>query len=115
MLSIALPVAALHFVTGPQYKGPFPHFVNGFLLDILIPFAFYFLLSVNIPKFKFKLLGGIAIFLAACGAEIFQYFGITVLGSTFDPWDFLMYGLGVAAAVIFDWLFISRVILRDIG
>ena len=31
IVAIALIVAALHFVTGKQYQGPFPVFVNGYL------------------------------------------------------------------------------------
>ena len=44
VICIAVPVALLHFLTGPSYHGPFPEFVNGYLIDILLPFAFYFLL-----------------------------------------------------------------------
>jgi len=38
---IALIVGALHFVTGEQYQGPFPVFVNGYLIDILLPMALF--------------------------------------------------------------------------
>ena len=47
IVSVVIPIALLHFVTGSHYRGPYPGFVNGYLLDILVPFAFYFLLCLN--------------------------------------------------------------------
>jgi hypothetical protein len=35
-------------------------------------------------------------------AEICQFFGIEVLGVTFDPFDILMYGIGVSVAALID-------------
>jgi len=35
IVSIALIVAALHFVIGENYREPFPLFVNGYLIGIL--------------------------------------------------------------------------------
>lgn len=34
---ISLMVGALQFVTGEDYQGPFPLFVNGYMIDILLP------------------------------------------------------------------------------
>ena len=51
VVSINLLVAALHFLTGPGYTGPFPVFVNGYLIDILLPFALYFLLCTQTQTF----------------------------------------------------------------
>jgi hypothetical protein len=44
--AIALTVGALHFVTGEQYQGPFPAFVNGYLIDILLPMALFLLMGL---------------------------------------------------------------------
>jgi hypothetical protein len=43
---IALAVGLLHFLTGPGYRGPLPWFVNGYLIDILLPFAMFLVLGV---------------------------------------------------------------------
>jgi hypothetical protein len=42
-------------------------------------------------------------------AETCQYFGIPVLGSTFDPWDYLMYVTGTTAAAIVDTQVFPRI------
>ena len=47
IIAIMIPIALLHFVTGSHYSGPFPLFVNGYLIDILLPFGLYFLLCLN--------------------------------------------------------------------
>ena len=36
---IAVVVGLLHCLTGPRYRGPFPAFVNGYMTDVLLPFA----------------------------------------------------------------------------
>jgi hypothetical protein len=43
---IALTVGALHFIKGENYEGPFPIFVNGYLMDILLPMVLYLLMSL---------------------------------------------------------------------
>jgi hypothetical protein len=112
VIAIAIPVALLHFVTGKNYTGPFPKFVNSYLLDILIPFVFYFLLSLKVQNFKLKIITGVSLFGAASLVELLQYFDVPVLGRTFDPMDFLMYGIGILMAVIVEWNIISKK-LRD--
>lgn len=47
VVSVMIPIALLHFVTDSNYKGSYPEFVNGHLLDILVPFGYYFLLCLN--------------------------------------------------------------------
>lgn len=37
-----------------------------------------------------------------CGVETAQYVGIQLLGATFDPLDFAMYGAGVGLAILLD-------------
>ena len=84
-------------------------FVNGYMIDILLPFAAYFLLT---PKEFAPLRSWIAkallLFGVGAAVEIAQYFGIPILGRTFDPLDFVMYGLGVALAVVFDTVLFPR-------
>ena len=112
IVAIQLPIAGLHFVTGKQYAGPFPGFVNGYLLDILLPLGFYFLLCV--PNIRPTVLRRwyarcILVFTAATVAEVAQYQGFDVFGSTFDPLDIVMYGTGVIIAAILDTRVFPRI------
>jgi len=43
---IAVVVGLLHFLTGPRYRGPCPIFVNGYMIEILLPFAMYLVLGI---------------------------------------------------------------------
>ena len=109
IILILLPIALLHFVTGSHYRGPFPLFVNGYLIDILLPFGFYFLLCLN--NFSFLdawFVKGFLVFAAAAAVESAQYSGLPIFGSTFDPWDFAAYGLGVLLATIVDTIIFPR-------
>lgn len=110
IVGIQLLVALLHFVTGSSYRGPYPAFVNGYLIDILLPFALYFLLSLVehrvVARWYIRCL---LVFGVGSVVELMQYAGAPVLGSTFDPLDFLMYGVGVGLAAIFDTLLFPRI------
>ncbi len=107
--AIMVPIALLHFVTGSHYNGPFPLFVNGYLIDILLPFGFYFLLCLGDSRFlRSWVVKGLLVFAATSAVEIAQYFRIPLFGHTFDPWDFIMYGLGILLAVFCDTLFFPR-------
>lgn len=98
-----VPIALLHFFTGSAYNGPWPEFVNGYLLDILVPFAFYLLLVLpETPLLRPWSVKALLVFGAGACVEIAQYFGAPILGRTFDPLDFAAYGLGVAIAVLVD-------------
>lgn len=109
IVAIMIPIALLHFFTGSHYRGPYPLFVNGYLLDILVPFGFYFLLCLNeyfiLKSWLFK---GLIIFMAAVSVEIAQYLGIPLLGRTFDPMDINMYAIGVLLAIVCDTLLFPR-------
>ena len=110
VVAIMVPIALLHFATGSHYGGPFPLFVNGYLIDILLPFGLYLLLCLNnnviLNSWFVKAL---LIFTTAAAVELVQYNGIPLLGSTFDPLDFLMYGLGILLAVLCDTLLFPRI------
>ncbi|UCD38012.1 MAG: hypothetical protein JSW54_00555 [Fidelibacterota bacterium] len=109
VVAIQIMVALLHLVTGDQYRGPFPDFVNGYLIDILLPFALYFLLSVkeyNILRHWFVKAG--LVFAVGVTVEIAQYYGAPVLGETYDPLDIVMYGTGVLTAALFDRQILPR-------
>ena len=111
VVAIMVPIALLHFVTGSQYNGPFPVFVNGHLIDILLPFGFYFLLGLSDSALlQSWMVKGLLIFTAASAVELAQYKGIPLLGRTFDPWDFVMYGLGVILAILCDLVIFPRLL-----
>jgi len=110
LVSLVIPIALLHFATGTHYRGPYPGFVNGYLLDILVPFAFYFLLCLS----EFSLLSSwivksILVFGAGSSVEIAQFFGVPIFGQTFDPVDFIMYGIGIMVAVVLDTTVFPRI------
>lgn len=108
---IAVPVGLLHFVTGPGYRGPFPLFVNGYLIDILLPFAFYFLLCPQdtiTPFLRPWIVKAVPVVVAAFSVETAQFFGVEIFGCTFDPLDYAAYVFGVGLAVVFDRVILTR-------
>jgi hypothetical protein len=107
IVGICLAVAGLHFVTGPDYRGPFRLFVTGYLLDCALPFSLVLLLGVDPqglpwlrrPHVRAGLVMAIGVVVEGC-----QYAGIPLFGSTADPLDLLMYAVGASAAVGFERL-----------
>ena len=107
---IALAVGGLHFVTGPQYRGPFPAFVNGYLIDILLPFAMFLVLGIaDQPILRGRLARGAAVFAVGAVTETLQYFGVPIFGQTFDWIDYLMFGAGIGLAAIFEHVVLVRI------
>ena len=107
---IVISIALIHFITGSGYKGPFPRFVNSYLLDILVPFAFYLLLCVsNVSLFKPWFVKGALVFAIGVSVEALQFFEVPLFGRTFDPVDFVMYAIGVTLAAILDTTVLPRI------
>jgi hypothetical protein len=108
---IALTVGALHFIKGQNYQGPYPIFVNGYLIDVLLPMALYLLLSlfqnrlIRSPIFR-----ACAVFGFGCVVEASQYFGHPIFGSTFDPFDIVAYAGGVLLGILLDLKLFPRFI-----
>lgn len=110
IVAVMVTTALLHFVTGSDYGGPFPLFVNGYMIDILLPFAFYLLLCLSDNALLNSwIVKGLLIFSAAAAVELAQYNGLPLLGRTFDPWDIFMYGLGVLLAILCDMVLFPRI------
>ena len=110
IVSVNIAIALLHFVTGSNYTGPFPIFVNSYLLNILIPFGFYFLLCLNeYWLLRHWFVKAVLMFGVGASVEIAQFFGGPILGETFDPVDFIMYGLGVMLAAALDTIVFPRI------
>lgn len=109
VVGIAVGVGFLHFFTGAEYRGPLRVFVTGYLINILLPFAMYLVLGIADHA---VLLSGMArgalVFGMGALTETMQYFGVPILGRTFDPLDYLMFGIGIMGAVIFEWAVLSR-------
>lgn len=112
IVSISIFVGLLHFVIGPDYQGIFKHFMRGYLIDILLPLNLYLLIQIslrkNISVNKARIIG--AIFTIAFGTivEILQLYEIEFLGSTFAPWDLLMYVIGVGLGIVIDLTIIDK-------
>ncbi len=108
--AIAILVGVFHFVTGEQYQGPFPVFVNGYLIDILLPTTLYLLLGlIENQLIRSILFRTCAVFGFGCFVETSQYFGHPVFGSTFDPLDILAYAGGVLLGILLDSILFPRV------
>jgi len=106
IIFIQILIALIHaFRLGQVFSGELYLLYYGYASDLLLPFGAYFLLSINEPSIpllrNWYIKAGI-IFLVTSTAEICQYFGIEALGVTFDPIDFLAYGVGVLLAVFID-------------
>ncbi|MBI5294170.1 MAG: hypothetical protein HY869_01755 [Chloroflexi bacterium] len=101
--AIALGVSGLHFVTGENYQGPLPVFVNGYLIDLFLPMALVLLMGLFQNKIlRSAVFRAVAIFGFGCLVEISQYLGYPLFGSTFDPLDILAYAGGVALGLTLD-------------
>jgi len=110
IVGINLFVAFLHLVTGENYSGPYPLFVNGYMIDILLPLGFYFLMTLmEVAFLRSWMVRAALIFGLASGVEISQAFGIPLFGEIFDPVDFAMYALGVLLAVLLDEVIFPRI------
>jgi hypothetical protein len=111
VVSIALGVGALHFLTGPRYRGPLPVFVNGYMIDILLPFAMVLVLGVaDQPLLRSDIVRSTLVFGTGAVTETLQYFGVPIFGQTFDPLDYVMFAIGVGLAVAFEKAILSKVI-----
>jgi hypothetical protein len=101
--SIALIVGGLHFVTGENYRGSFPAFVNGYLIDILLPMTMVLLMGLfQTAWLRSNIFRVCAVFGFGCFVEASQYFGCPVLGSIFDPLDILAYAIGAFLGLVVD-------------
>jgi len=112
IVSISIFVGLLHFVIGPDYQGIFKHFIRGYLIDILLPMNLYLLIQIslrkNISVNKARIIGAIITFAFGTIVEILQLYEIEFLGRTYDPWDILMYLIGVGLGIVIDLTIIDK-------
>ncbi len=115
VISIMLIIAAAHVIGIGRYLQPdLSALYSSYFSDIVIPFGYYFLLVL--PQSQWPFLSrwetkAAIVFLLASAAETLQYFGVPVLGSTFDPVDYAMYATGAISAAIVD----TQVFARTFG
>lgn len=114
VISIMFVIAIIHiFRLGSYFKGDLRACYYAYASDIMIPFAAYFLLSLNEIQFRFLqkwYIKALTVFAVMTFSEIMQYFGIYFFGDTFDWLDILMFGIGVSIAVCFDTFVLKKLI-----
>ena len=112
IVAISLFIGLLHFLIGPDYQGVFRHFIRGYLIDILLPMNLYLLLQIslrkNIPVHKARIIGAIITFAFGTIVEILQLYEVEFLGKTYDPWDLLMYLIGIGIGIVIDLTIIDK-------
>jgi hypothetical protein len=109
VVGICLVVGLLHFVAGPRYGGPWPRFVRGYLIDILLPLALYLLLGISWRVLAgSRLARGLVVLAVGGTVEGLQYLGLPLFGATFDPLDLVMYVLGVSGGAIVELVVAPR-------
>jgi hypothetical protein len=106
VILIQVAIALIHvFRLGQIFRGQANNLYYSYFSDFILPFGAYFLLSlqeITISVFRKWYVKASLIFALTTLAEICQFFGIEVLGVTFDPFDILMYGIGVSVAALID-------------
>ena len=109
VIGIALGVGMLHFLTGPEYRGPLRTFVTGYLINILLPFTMYLVLGITRhAALRSRIVRCALVFGIGALTETLQYFGVPMFGRTFDPLDYLMFGIGIISAAVFEWAVLAR-------
>ena len=109
VVGIAVGVGFLHFFAGPEYRGPLRAFVTGYLINVLLPFVMYLVLGIADHAVLLSRITRCAlVFGIGALTETLQYFGVPIFGRTFDPLDYLMFGIGIMGAAIFEWAVLSR-------
>jgi len=86
-------------------------------MDILLPMNLYLLLQISLRKilsvFQSRILGALFTFAFGTLVELLQSYEINFLGSTYDPWDIVMYGIGTGLGLAIDLIFISKMEALD--
>jgi hypothetical protein len=112
IVGISLFIVLLHFIIGPDYNGIYKNFVRSYLIDLLLPMNVYLLLQISLRKkisiVKSRVIGALFTFLIGLIVEILQLFKIEFFGSTYDPLDIVMYGIGVMLGLLVDYTIIDK-------
>ena len=102
----------LHFIGIGRHSNNALYILSAsYFSDLSIPFGFYFLLKLiedRISLIKKWWVKASIIFLMAALSEIGQYFGLAILGRTFDPFDIVVYAFGVLLAAFVDCFLLTN-------
>jgi hypothetical protein len=112
IVGILLFIALVHvFRVGSYLRDPLFTIYYSYFSDIVVPFGMYFLICLNDLHVRFLRdwrVKAALVFGVASSAEVLQAFGVPLLGQTFDPLDFAMFGGGVVLAVLVDRFLLDR-------
>ncbi|MBI9049124.1 MAG: hypothetical protein JEZ00_06885 [Anaerolineaceae bacterium] len=112
IICLMMLIAIAHLLNiGAYIEGTSYIFYASFFSDIFLTFGAYFLLcaaEITIPYLRPWAIKGFIAFIIPSIAEICQYFGIPVLGVTFDQLDYIMYAIGALSAIFVDRLVFTR-------
>ena len=112
VVGIMVVIALVHgFRLGTYLDGTLFTLYYSYFSDILVPFGMYFLLCLNEASLRFLAdwrVKALLIYAITSLTEVAQAFGIPLLGSTFDPLDFVMFGAGVLLAAFADRVLFAR-------
>ena len=116
VVGIMLIIALIHaFRVGTYLPDKMFTLYYSYFSDIVIPFGMYFLLfmaDVHIRFLRDWRVKAMLVFGVASSTELMQAFGVPLLGRTFDPLDFVMFGAGVLLAILTDRFLFDRFLPR---
>ncbi len=105
---------AMFFVASRSWmSGSMRVIYQSYFADVILPFSFYFLLSLisdNHKQLSKWWVKALLVFGLCALSETLQYFGVFALARVFDPVDYLMYGVGVLLAAFVDRQILTRII-----
>ena len=111
VLQLAL---AMFFIANKSWMGGSMRVIyQSYFADVIIPFSFYFLLSLssdNHKQLEKWWVKALLVFGLCALSETLQYFGFYALARVFDPVDYLMYGVGVLLAAFVDRQIFTRML-----
>lgn len=109
---ITLLIIATLFIIGADWASENIHrFFHNYFADLAIPFGYYLLLVLLEEKYKLIrkwYIKAVAIFVLCSLSETLQYFGFYAFAKVFDPFDYLMYAIGVLLAAFADRIIFKR-------
>jgi hypothetical protein len=108
-LIISFITAVLHFIIGPASGD----FVRNHLMNILLPLNLYLLLQLGFRRLwsvpVTRTLGALGVLIFAFVVEILQSYGFELFGSTYDPLDIMMAGIGVGVGFVVDITILDKI------
>ena len=106
IVGICIVTGLMHFVIGPDYKGPYQVFFSGYFIDIILPLSLYLLFQLPLREHfsirRSRIFSATGVLVIGFGTETLQLFGVPIFGNTFDPIDYFMFVLGILAGWLID-------------